>query len=52
MIKSLKEIQIDILLPGLTADHATQLETLLKKTCNEYHYLFNGEFYQKEDGSN
>jgi hypothetical protein len=51
MIKPL-EIDIDIMLTGLTSDHATQLETLLKKTCNEYHYLFNDEFYQKEDGSN
>ena len=52
MIKSLKEIEvIEYMLTGIPRDHVTELEILMKKTCNDYHHLFNDGFYLEDDGS-
>jgi len=52
MIKSLKEIEVlEYFLSGIPRDHVTQLEILMKKTCNDYHYLFSDDFYLKDDGT-
>lgn len=54
MIKSLKEIEVtefEFMLTGIPRDHVTELEILMKKTCNDYHYLFSDDFYLKDDGN-
>ena len=52
MIKSLKEIEVlEYFLSNIPRDHVTELEILMKKTCNDYHYLFSDDFYLMDDGN-